>query len=136
MTIPPPLVRAWPFALAVLGVLATHELRHYALSRYHDVEATLPYFIPIPNVLGTLGAVIRMKDTIPSRRALFDIGVVGPLAGLAATVVVTAVSVSLPRGGTRVDDRRPTRTGLFSAPGPPRPSTRRPSTGNGRSSGW
>jgi len=90
------LVRAWPFALAVLGVLATHELGHYALSRYHDVEATLPYFIPIPNVLGTLGAVIRMKDTIPSRRALFDIGVAGPLAGLAATVVVTAVGVSLP----------------------------------------
>jgi membrane-associated protease RseP (regulator of RpoE activity) len=90
------LVQAWPFALAVVGVLAVHELGHYALSRYHDVEATLPYFIPMPNVLGTLGAVIRMKDTIPSRRALFDIGVAGPLAGLAATVVVTAVGVSLP----------------------------------------
>ncbi|MFB6297099.1 MAG: site-2 protease family protein [Salinirussus sp.] len=87
---------AWPFALSVVGVLAVHELGHYALSRYHDVEATLPYFIPIPNVLGTLGALIRMKDNIPSRRALFDIGVAGPLAGLAATVVVTAVGVSLP----------------------------------------
>jgi membrane-associated protease RseP (regulator of RpoE activity) len=90
------IVRAWPFALSVIGVLAVHELGHYALSRYHDVEATLPYFIPIPSILGTLGAVIRMKDTIPSRRALFDIGVAGPLAGLAATVVVTAVGVSLP----------------------------------------
>jgi membrane-associated protease RseP (regulator of RpoE activity) len=79
-----------------MGVLAIHELGHYALSRHHDVEATLPYFIPIPSILGTLGAVIRMKDTIPSRRALFDIGVAGPLAGLAATVVVTAVGVSLP----------------------------------------
>mgnify|MGYP000014706844 FL=1 len=90
------LVGAWPFALSVLGVLAVHELGHYVLSRYHEVEATLPYFIPMPNVLGTLGAVIRMKDTIPSRRALFDIGVAGPLAGLVATVVVTAVGVTLP----------------------------------------
>ncbi|WP_049937674.1 site-2 protease family protein [Haloplanus natans] len=90
------IVGAWPFALSVMGVLAIHELGHYAFSRYHDVEATLPYFIPIPSILGTLGAVIRMKDTIPSRRALFDIGVAGPLAGLAATVVVTAVGVSLP----------------------------------------
>jgi membrane-associated protease RseP (regulator of RpoE activity) len=90
------ILRAWPFALSVMGVLAIHELGHYALSRHHDVEATLPYFIPIPSILGTLGAVIRMKDTIPSRRALFDIGVAGPLAGLAATVVVTAVGVSLP----------------------------------------
>ncbi|MFB6142471.1 MAG: site-2 protease family protein [Halorientalis sp.] len=87
---------AWPFSVAVLGVLAVHELGHYALSRHHDVEASLPYFIPIPNPLGTLGAVIRMNDTIPDRDALFDIGVAGPLAGLAATVVVTAVGVSLP----------------------------------------
>jgi membrane-associated protease RseP (regulator of RpoE activity) len=90
------LVRAWPFALSVVGVLAIHESGHYVLSRYHDVEASLPYFIPIPNVLGTLGAVIRMNDTMPSRSALFDIGVAGPLAGLGATVVVTAVGVSLP----------------------------------------
>ena len=101
------IVRAWPFALSVMGVLAIHELGHYVLSRYHDVEATLPYFIPIPSILGTLGAVIRMKDTIPSRRALFDIGVAGPLAGLAATVVVTAIGVSLPpvaTGGSMVAD--------------------------------
>ena len=90
------LVRAWPFALSVVGVLAVHEFGHYLLSRYHDVEATLPYFIPLPNLLGTLGAVIRLKDNMPSRRALFDIGVSGPLAGLAATVVVTAIGVSLP----------------------------------------
>jgi membrane-associated protease RseP (regulator of RpoE activity) len=87
---------AWPFTAAVLGVLAVHELGHYVTSRYHEVEASLPYFIPIPNVLGTLGAVIRMRDNIPSRDALFDIGVAGPLAGIAATVVVTAIGVSLP----------------------------------------
>ncbi|WP_299335187.1 site-2 protease family protein [Haloplanus sp.] len=95
-TNPLALLGAWPFTLSVMSVLAIHELGHYALSRYHDVEATLPYFIPIPSILGTLGAVIRMNDTIPDRRALFDIGVAGPLAGLVATVVVTAVGVSLP----------------------------------------
>ncbi|MEF8883121.1 MAG: site-2 protease family protein [Halapricum sp.] len=87
---------AWPFAAAVLGVLGVHEFGHYAMSRHHEVQATLPYFIPIPNILGTLGAVIRMKDHLPSRKALFDIGVAGPLAGLVATVVVTAIGVSLP----------------------------------------
>jgi len=87
---------AWPFAVAVLGVLGVHEFGHYALSRHHEVQATLPYFIPLPNVLGTLGAVIRMKDHLPSRKALFDIGVAGPLAGLVATIVVTAVGVTLP----------------------------------------
>lgn len=90
------LLAAWPFALSVLFVLATHELGHYVLSRYHEVEATLPYFIPIPNLLGTLGAVIRMHDNIPDREALFDIGVAGPLAGIGATVIVTAIGVSLP----------------------------------------
>ncbi|AQL42729.1 hypothetical protein BV210_08395 [Halorientalis sp. IM1011] len=93
---PAAVLGAWPFALSVLSVLAVHEFGHYALSRYHGVEVSLPYFIPLPNVLGTLGAVIRMRDHIPSRRALFDIGVAGPLAGLAATVVVTAVGVTLP----------------------------------------
>jgi membrane-associated protease RseP (regulator of RpoE activity) len=90
------LVEAWPFAASVLGVLVIHEFGHYAMSRYHDVEASLPYFIPVPTLLGTLGAVIRMNDNMPDRRALFDIGVAGPLAGLVATVAVTAIGVSLP----------------------------------------
>ncbi|WP_135302081.1 site-2 protease family protein [Haloarcula amylovorans] len=93
---PASLVQAWPFAAAVLGILAVHEFGHYALSRYHEVQASLPYFIPLPfNVIGTLGAVIQMNDNIPDRKALFDIGVAGPLAGLVATVVVTAVGVTM-----------------------------------------
>ncbi|WP_336001204.1 site-2 protease family protein [Halorientalis halophila] len=90
------LLQAWPFALSVLTVLGIHEFGHYALSRYHEVEVSLPYFIPMPNFLGTWGAVIRMREHIPSRRVLFDIGVAGPLAGLGATIVVTAIGVSLP----------------------------------------
>ena len=89
------LFEAWPFAVAMLGVLGIHELGHYAAARYHGVDVTLPYFIPFPSLLGTMGAVINIRGRIPSRRALFDIGVAGPLAGLVATVVVTVVGFTL-----------------------------------------
>jgi membrane-associated protease RseP (regulator of RpoE activity) len=89
------MLEAWPFTVAMLGVLGVHELGHYAASRYYDVDASLPYFIPMPTLIGTMGAVIRMRGQIPSRKALFDIGVAGPLAGLAATVVVTVVGLSM-----------------------------------------
>ncbi|MFB6251610.1 MAG: site-2 protease family protein [Halobellus sp.] len=88
--------RAWPFTAAVLGVLATHELGHYVMGRYHDVDVSLPYVIPFIFPFGTLGAIIRMRGQMPNRKTLFDIGVAGPLAGLAATSVVTAVGLSLP----------------------------------------
>ncbi|MFC6903665.1 site-2 protease family protein [Halalkalicoccus tibetensis] len=92
----PEIVHAWPFTAAIMGVLGIHELGHYALSRYHRVDASLPYFIPIPSYIGTMGAVIKMKGQIPSRKALFDIGVAGPLAGLVATIVVTVIGLHLP----------------------------------------
>jgi Zn-dependent protease len=87
------LLEALPFVLAILGPLAVHELGHYVMIRYYDVDASLPYFIPFPSLIGTMGAVIRMRGRIPSRKALFDIGVAGPLAGLVATVVVTVVGL-------------------------------------------
>jgi membrane-associated protease RseP (regulator of RpoE activity) len=87
--------QTWPFALAVLGVLGIHELGHYVMSRYHRVSASLPYFIPVPTIFGTMGAVIKMKGRIPSRKALFDIGVAGPLAGLVAAVIVTTIGLQL-----------------------------------------
>lgn len=86
---------AWPFVAAIVGVLGIHELGHYVMSRYHGVDASLPYFIPLPTYIGSMGAVIRMRGRIPSRRALFDIGAAGPLAGLVATVVVTAIGLQL-----------------------------------------
>ncbi|WP_254864288.1 site-2 protease family protein [Halovivax gelatinilyticus] len=88
-------LQAWPFAVALLFVLGVHEMGHYVASRYHRVDASLPYFIPVPTLIGTLGAVIKMDGRMPSRRALFDIGVAGPLAGLAATVLVTIVGLHL-----------------------------------------
>ncbi|MFB6078202.1 MAG: site-2 protease family protein [Halarchaeum sp.] len=91
------LLRALPFVAAVMGVLGVHELGHYAMSRYHDVDASLPYFIPLPfSPIGTLGAVIRMNGVMPDREALFDIGIAGPVAGLVATIVVTAIGLLLP----------------------------------------
>lgn len=89
------LLEAWPFVVAMLGVLGIHELGHYAAARYHGVDVTLPYFIPFPSLLGTMGAVINIRGRIPSRKALFDIGVAGPLAGLVATVVVTVIGFTL-----------------------------------------
>ena len=89
------LLAGWPFAVAVLGVLAVHELGHYALSRYHGVDASLPYFIPVPSFIGTFGALISMRGRIPNRKALFDIGVSGPLAGLVAAVLVAVVGLHL-----------------------------------------
>ena len=88
-------LEAWPFVVAIMGVLGVHELGHYVMSRYHNVQASLPYFIPLPTYIGSMGAVIRMRGRIPNRKALFDIGVAGPLAGLAATVVVTAIGLQL-----------------------------------------
>ncbi len=95
MEAPLRIFEAWPFAVAMLGVLGIHELGHYAAARYHGVDVTLPYFIPFPSLLGTMGAVINIRGRIPSRRALFDIGVAGPLAGLVATAIVTVIGLSL-----------------------------------------
>ncbi|EMA00759.1 Peptidase family M50 [Haloarcula vallismortis] len=86
---------AWPFMVAMLGVLGIHELGHYAAARYHGVDVTLPYFIPFPSYLGTMGAVINIRGRIPDRTALFDIGVAGPLAGLVATTIVTVIGLSI-----------------------------------------
>jgi len=88
--------QAWPFTAAILGVLGIHEMGHYVMSRYHQVDASLPYFIPVPTLIGTMGAVITLKGRMPDRKALFDIGVAGPLAGLIATLVVTVIGLHLP----------------------------------------
>jgi membrane-associated protease RseP (regulator of RpoE activity) len=80
------------FAGTLLLILFAHEFGHYIAARLHRVEATLPFFIPMPFVspFGTMGAVIRMRGTIPSRRALLDIGASGPLAGLAFAIPLYA----------------------------------------------
>jgi hypothetical protein len=71
-----------PYAAALLAILGVHEFGHYFMARWHGVDVTLPYFIPVPMGLGTFGAFIQIKSLIKSRRAVFDIGIAGPLAGL------------------------------------------------------
>jgi membrane-associated protease RseP (regulator of RpoE activity) len=96
LTSPEALWRGIPFAGALLFILTTHELGHYVLSKIHRVPASLPLFIPgPPYFIGTFGAIIRMRGPILSRRALFDIGVAGPLAGFVVAVVVLIIGLSL-----------------------------------------
>jgi membrane-associated protease RseP (regulator of RpoE activity) len=75
-----------PFSFAIMTILLSHELGHYLMSRYHRVEATLPYFIPAPTLIGTFGAVIKMKSRVPNRRALLDIGAAGPIVGFVVSL--------------------------------------------------
>lgn len=75
-----------PYALSLLFILGTHELGHYLMARRYRMKATLPYFIPIPFFLGTFGAFIQLRSPIPNRRALFDVGIAGPLAGLVVSI--------------------------------------------------
>lgn len=75
-----------PYALALMLILGCHEMGHYLTARRYRMEATLPYFIPIPFFLGTFGAFIQLRSPVPHRRALFDVGIAGPLAGLVVTV--------------------------------------------------
>lgn len=82
-----------PFAACLLGILTAHELGHYIVCRRRGVQATLPYFIPFPSVIGTLGAVIRLRSPIHSRKDLFDIGIAGPIAGFVVAVPILIVSL-------------------------------------------
>jgi membrane-associated protease RseP (regulator of RpoE activity) len=81
------------YSISLLTILTAHEFGHYFAARYYRVRATLPYFIPSPFMLGTLGAVIRMSPYIPNRRALFDIAAAGPIAGLVVAIPVSIVGL-------------------------------------------
>ncbi|HEV7743868.1 MAG TPA: site-2 protease family protein [Pyrinomonadaceae bacterium] len=83
------------FSTALLTILTAHEMGHYLACRYYGVKATLPFFIPSPPLLGagTFGAFIKMKSPIPSRRALFDIGLAGPLAGFLALLPIAVIGL-------------------------------------------
>ncbi len=83
-----------PFSLTLLFILMTHELSHYYFSRRHGVSATLPYFIPAPSLIGTFGAVIRMKPPIPDRRALIDIGASGPIGGFIVAIIAVIIGLN------------------------------------------
>ncbi len=87
------LANGLPYAFSILFILGVHEFGHYFAAVYHKVKTTLPYFIPFPPIsgffnFGTMGAVIKTKEPIPNNKAMFDIGVAGPIAGFVACLIV------------------------------------------------
>jgi membrane-associated protease RseP (regulator of RpoE activity) len=82
-----------PFSLTLLSILLAHELGHYLICRRHGMRASYPYFIPAPTLIGTLGAFIRIKSPIVTRRALFDVGISGPLVGFTLAIPALALAI-------------------------------------------
>lgn len=106
----------FPFSIPLLMILGIHELGHYAVCRRHGVAATLPYFLPapIPNLIGTFGALIRIKEPIRDKRALIEIGAAGPLAGFFTAIPFLVYGVTRT---TRIAPQTPTPgTVLFDYP--------------------
>jgi len=84
------------YSVSILAILGCHELGHYYACRYYRVDASRPYFLPMPFLLtGTLGAFIRIRAPIPGKRALFDIGIAGPIAGFLVAVPVLLIGMHL-----------------------------------------
>ncbi|MHB0855967.1 MAG: site-2 protease family protein [Anaerolineae bacterium] len=92
--------RGWGFTLSLLAILLAHEFGHYLMARRFGVAVTLPFLIPFPlSPFGTMGAVIRMKDVAPHRRAMLYIGAAGPLSGLLVAIPITLLGLSLSEVG-------------------------------------
>jgi len=87
-------IRGLWYSATILAILGCHELGHYVACRYYDVDASLPFFLPVPiSITGTLGAFIRIREPIPQKRMLFDIGIAGPLAGFVVAVPALFIGV-------------------------------------------
>jgi len=97
---PAQLASGWSFSLALLGILLAHEAGHYFLCRHHEISASFPYVLPAPTLSGTAGAVIRIRSRIPSRRALIEVGIAGPIAGymVALPTAILGILLSKPIG--------------------------------------
>ena len=92
------LYKGIPFSFTLLLILGTHEMGHYLVSRRHRLDVTLPYFIPappLPFIIGTFGAFIRIRSPIKDKRALLDVGCAGPLTGVIVSIPVILVGLKL-----------------------------------------
>ena len=106
---PARLMHGLSFSLTLMFILLAHEMGHYLYARHYRVQATLPFFIPFPSLIGTFGAFIRIKSPIPTRSALFDIGIAGPIAGFipSCAAVLAGRSLSHPLMFTGPLDNEP-----------------------------
>lgn len=96
-TTPSDLIYGLSFSLSLLFILICHEMGHYVACRIYRVDATLPFFIPTPPMIGpagTFGAFIKILSPMPSRKAIFDIGVAGPIAGFLALIPIAVIGVA------------------------------------------
>jgi len=91
------------FTVPLLAILGAHEMGHYVMAKRHGVRASLPFFIPSVPILGTFGAFISMRDPIPNRKALLEIGIAGPLIGFLLAIPITLIGLFL----TATDPRPP-----------------------------
>jgi len=87
------LLQGLPFSVTLMSILLAHELGHYFACLYYGIDASLPYFLPFPSPIGTLGAFIRIRSPIYTMRALFDVGIAGPLAGFALLLPAMAIGL-------------------------------------------
>ncbi len=94
-SIPDALLSGLPYSVTLMLILTVHEFGHYFASKRFGVAATLPYFIPFPSIVGTLGAVIKTKSPIPDRRALFYIGIMGPIPGFVVSLAAVTAGVMM-----------------------------------------
>jgi membrane-associated protease RseP (regulator of RpoE activity) len=94
---PQVLLTGVPFAFTLLGILLAHELGHYFACRYYGISASYPYFIPAPTLIGTLGAFIRIRSPIQNRKALFDVGLAGPVVGFLFAIPALAIAIAYSR---------------------------------------
>src|SRR6516225_1851994 len=97
------LLKGLPFSFAIMTILLAHEMGHYLTCRYYGIDATLPYFIPAPTIVGTMGAFIRIKSPIQHRAALLEVGIAGPIAGFVLAVPTLIIALAKSTGFTTVD---------------------------------
>ena len=107
-------IRGLWYSIPIIAILGAHELGHYYACRYYRVDASAPYFLPMPLLFtGTLGAFIRIRQQVRSKRELFDIGIAGPIAGFLVAVPILFTGASL----SRMEQLRPEYTlGFFGEP--------------------
>jgi len=97
LTHPRFLLAGVPFSFTLLAILLAHELGHYFACRYYRISASYPYFIPAPTLIGTLGAFIRIRSPIYNRKALFDVGLAGPVVGFLFAIPALAIAITYSR---------------------------------------
>ncbi len=97
LTHPRFLLAGVPFSFTLLAILLAHELGHYFACRYYRISASYPYFIPAPTLIGTLGAFIRIRSPIYNRKALFDVGLAGPVVGFLFAIPALAIAIAYSR---------------------------------------